>query len=257
MVFRRLRVHAAHQNWFAVAIDLVIVIVGVFIGTQASNWNQDRLERKQAHENRAMLVEDLDANLQNLAMRKHYHTWVRSEALKVLADFKKPSSELGEQFLIDAYQASQGLPWNLRRNAYDQMMAAGQFGEIGDADLRQKISNYYVGSDVTGANLAMIPAYRETLRRAMPYPVQQQIRTLCGETISEDPHGQAVMGIPGDCHLNLDPATVRDAVRQVHDMPGITLDLNRQLVDLDQKLLSLDVIARRAARLQQTVQKAN
>ena len=62
------------------------------------------------------------------------------------------------------------------------------------------------------------------------------------------------MGIPGECHLKLDPATVRDAVRQVHDMPGIRLDLNRQLVDLDQKLLSVDVISRRAARLQQTLQ---
>jgi len=40
----------------------------------------------------------------------------------------------------------------------------------------------------------------------------------------------------------------------VHDMPGIRLDLNRQLVDLDQKLLSVDVISRRAARLQQTLQ---
>ena len=254
MVFRRLREHAAHQNWFAVAIDLAIVIVGVFIGTQASNWNQERLERRQAGENRAMLLDDLNANLQNLAMRKHYHQWVHSEALKALAGFQKPSSELGEQFLIDAYQASQALPWNLKRNAYDQMIASGQFSQIGDADLRDSIGNYYVGADVTGANLAVMPAYRETLRRAMPYPVQQQIRTLCGEKIGEESRGQAVMGTPGECRLNLDPATVRDAVRQVHDMPGITLDLNRQLVDLDQKLISIDVISRRAVRLRNTLQ---
>jgi len=253
MLSRRIREHAADLNWLGVVIDFVIVVIGVFLGMQVNDWNQARLDRRQAQENRAMLVQDLDANQQNLAMRKHYYQWVHSEGMKTLIELGKPASELGEQFLIDAYQASQAQPWNLKRNAYDQIVAAGQFGQIGDADLREEIGNYYVGSEVTGANLALIPPYRETLRRAMPYPVQQQIRSLCGETISEDKHGQVVMGLPGDCHLKLDPATVRDAVRQVHDMPDVRLDLNRQLVDLDQKLISVDVIARRAAKLQQAL----
>jgi hypothetical protein len=254
MLSRRIREHAADLNWVGVAVDLAIVIIGVFLGMQVNDWNQGRLDRRQAREYRAMLVEDLGANLQNLAIRKRYHTWVHAEAMKTLADLGKPPSELNEQFLIEAYQASQALPWSLKRNAYDQLLASGHFGQIGNADLRDKISNYYVGADVTGANLAVMPPYRETLRRAMPYLVQQEIRSHCNETIGEDSRGQAVMGIPGECHLKLDPAMVRAAVRQVHDTPGIMLDLNRQLVDLDQKLLSVDVISRRAARLQQTLQ---
>lgn len=41
--------HFADQNWFAVGIDLVVVVVGVFIGIQVANWNEARLEaiRKQ------------------------------------------------------------------------------------------------------------------------------------------------------------------------------------------------------------------
>ena len=41
-MIRRIREHVAHHNWFAVAIDLAIVVIGVFLGTQASNWNQTR-----------------------------------------------------------------------------------------------------------------------------------------------------------------------------------------------------------------------
>ena len=253
MVLRRLREHVIHYNWFAVTIDFVIVVAGVFVGIQASNWNQARIDRAQGREYRAMLVADLRSNQQNLAMRKRYYEWVRSEALKTLAALDRPESDLDGQFLIDAYQATQILPWSLKRNTYDQIIAAGRIGELGDAQLRDKISNYYVGSEVTGINLASVMPYREELRRAMPYAAQNQIRTVCGEKISEDSRGEAIMLLPEHCSIRLDPSTLRRAIHQVRDTPGLALDLNRQLVDLDQKLVSVDVIMRRAGNLERTL----
>ena len=38
MVIRRIREHVA-AHWFAVGIDFLIVIAGVFLGTQANNWS--------------------------------------------------------------------------------------------------------------------------------------------------------------------------------------------------------------------------
>jgi hypothetical protein len=253
MILRRIREHVSHHNWFAVAIDLAIVVVGVFFGTQANNWNQARLDRERAREERAMLIDDVRANQQNLAMRRQYYTWVRGAALKTLAALDQPSSALGEQFLIDSYQASQILPWSLKRNTYDQINASGGIGNLGDAALRDQVSNYYVSSDVTGANLAYVMPYRETLRRVMPYRVQLQVRTLCGEKITENSRGEPLMVLPGRCSIQLDPLTVRRAVNQVHDSPGLSLDLNRLLVDLDQKLVSVDVISRRAGNLERAL----
>jgi hypothetical protein len=257
MIFRRVREHLGRHSWAAVAIDLVIVIIGVFLGTQASNWNQDRIEVRQARDNRAMLIDDLRSNQQNLAMRKRYYQWVRAEALNTLAALDRPPSELGPQFLIDSYHASEILPWSLKRNAYDQIVAAGQFGRLGDAALRDQISNYYVGSDVTGVNLATIMPYRDTLRRAMPYAAQREIRTTCGEKISENSRGEPEMLLPGHCTVALDAAAIRAAIAQVRSTPGLALDLNRQLVDLDQKLVSVDVILRRAAGLQNRLERSS
>jgi hypothetical protein len=45
MLFRRVRDHVVHQNWTAIAIDFLIVVAGVFVGTQVSSWNSDRLEQ--------------------------------------------------------------------------------------------------------------------------------------------------------------------------------------------------------------------
>ena len=42
MVIRRIRDHVASHDWFAVAIDVVIVLLGVFLGTQMNNWNEGR-----------------------------------------------------------------------------------------------------------------------------------------------------------------------------------------------------------------------
>lgn len=45
MILRRITEHVKAQNWFAVFLDFIIVVVGVFIGIQVSNWNDMRHER--------------------------------------------------------------------------------------------------------------------------------------------------------------------------------------------------------------------
>ena len=255
MVIRRIREHVAELNWVAVAVDVGIVVLGVFLGTQANNWNQARLSREQAREDQAMLIDDLEANQQNLAMRARYYQWVHDGAERALAAFGQPESTLGSQFLIDAYTASQILPWSLKRNAYDQIQSAGRVGAIGDPAIRDEITNYYVTSGVTGENLTTAPPYREILRRVMPYAAQRAIRTGCNETIAEDKRGQAVMILPTSCAITLDSATTIAAVGQVRNMQGLALDLNRLLVDLDTKLVSTQVIARRAAALERSLKR--
>jgi hypothetical protein len=45
VLLRRITEHVKAQNWTAVALDFVIVVVGVFIGIQVSNWNVARQDR--------------------------------------------------------------------------------------------------------------------------------------------------------------------------------------------------------------------
>ena len=257
MILRHVREHVAHHNWFAVAVDLLIVIIGVFVGAQASNWNQTRLNRQQGREYRAMLRQDLDTNLRTVDNRRQYYTWVRNEALATQAALARPSGEAGEQFLINAYQASQMLPWALKRNTYDQILSTGALGELGPPLLRDEVANYYVTVEVTGANITALPPYREILRRIMPYEVQQRVRSRCAEVVGQDSAGMSEVTAPGACNLGLDPATVRKAVARVHDWPQLSLDLNRLIVDLDQKLLSVDLITARATKTRMELEEAD
>ena len=50
MILRRLAMSLKEQNWTAIAIEFVLLVAGVFLGTQAANWNEARnlQERKAA-----------------------------------------------------------------------------------------------------------------------------------------------------------------------------------------------------------------
>lgn len=65
MLLRRIKQHVANENWFAVCVDFVIVVIGVYVGIEVSNWNEARQEDDRAQEYleriRADLVSDQDA----------------------------------------------------------------------------------------------------------------------------------------------------------------------------------------------------
>ncbi len=42
MILRRFMKHVTDQNWLAVGLDVLVVIVGIFLGLQVQEWNEDR-----------------------------------------------------------------------------------------------------------------------------------------------------------------------------------------------------------------------
>jgi hypothetical protein len=45
MILRRVIGHFRKQDWTAIALDFLIVVIGVFVGIQVSNWNENRGDR--------------------------------------------------------------------------------------------------------------------------------------------------------------------------------------------------------------------
>ena len=65
MIFKRFAANLRAQNWFAIALEVAIVIVGVFIGTWVANWNEERLEREET----ARMLDDLNPSSPRSARR--------------------------------------------------------------------------------------------------------------------------------------------------------------------------------------------
>lgn len=73
MILRRITQHVKTQNWFAVGLDFVIVVFGVFIGLQVSNWNDARQNRA----DEAVFLQDLHNDLLNVSRQS-----ARTEAMR-------------------------------------------------------------------------------------------------------------------------------------------------------------------------------
>lgn len=61
MILRRVPEHVRNQEWTAIGIEVVIVVLGVFIGIQVSNWNEARVEAQR----REQIIEALVTNLRD------------------------------------------------------------------------------------------------------------------------------------------------------------------------------------------------
>ena len=79
MLLRRITEHVKAQNWFAVGLDFIIVVVGVFIGIQVANWNDARATRMSE---RDFLVR-LHGDIVELQERRAYYDRGRPFDMKV------------------------------------------------------------------------------------------------------------------------------------------------------------------------------
>lgn len=256
MVIRRIQDHVKTHNWFAVGVDVAIVVVGVFLGTQATNWNDARLAANEAHSNRERLIEDVAANQIDFAARKAYYEDVRRHALAALKAFVSHDSNVDEAFLIDAYQASQINARVLRRSTYDELVAAGELTKFGDRPLRDLAETYYQGLQVLDSDNQRLPPYRDRVRRELPYEIVARIHERCGDLISET-HGTVIFKLPATCHLSLDRPLIEQGVRQLKSAPEMDRDLSRYIVDIDQRLRNFAGSERRGRQFLAALRKAN
>lgn len=249
MLMRRIREHVSAHNWFAVGVDLIIVVLGVFLGTQVSNWNAERLAHEGGEAYRARIVRDLENNQSDLQSRGAYFTQVRTFALQVLGDLDGSARVSDEQFLIAAYQATQIYPRPLTRGAYDEIQSVGALDTLGNVATRDNIANYYIAVETSEATFRNVPPYREIVRRVIPYRIQARIRAACAEVMTTATTGLARLTLPERCTLQLDRSDLAQAAARVRAAPGLDLDVTRLLADLDQKLIQTERSQERAARL--------
>ncbi len=59
MILRRMANGIRQQDWFTVVLEVLIVVVGIFIGLQVDDWNEARKEQALARDYLARLIFDV------------------------------------------------------------------------------------------------------------------------------------------------------------------------------------------------------
>jgi hypothetical protein len=242
-MIRRLHEHLQSHNWFAVAIDLAIVVAGVFLGIQVSNWNQARIDHDRATSYRQRLIDELEFNGRQFRQQVAYYQSAKAHGLAALSVLNTSGDGGGEVFLVDSYQATQIDVTPPKRFIFSEMVEAGLVGILGPEKLQEMASDYYLSLEANSAQMLESPPYRDILRRHMPYDVQARIRERCGDRVVY--FGKQPIGVtlPIDCALGLKSAEIAEAVKAVREVSEIDADLTRYLSALDQKLALLRAAA--------------
>jgi len=194
MILRSLTRHVRDQNWFAVGIDFVIVVVGVFIGIQVANFNAVRIEAAKADSYLQRLHQDVSDDIVMLQQRQAL--WARQIKLgreALAATELRPDEQARAWQIVRAFHhASNSVPLHLRDGTYADMVSSGQLGLIADTNLRDRATLYYTSS--WGIDLSsIIPEYRMAVRRIIPPDIHAHL-LLCHEV--EPPHRHILTDCP-------------------------------------------------------------
>jgi hypothetical protein len=156
VLLRRIIEHVSSQNWTAVFVDFVIVVVGVFVGLQAQEWNiarqdQERLDR---------IVASLKADMYD-ARRVESGFW--QEIQTGLAAFEA-AHQRGERpapfvYRIKGSDTAPKLIWGTLQDA--------GLGALLDPQLLFELSHFYSERDGIGVK---ITRYMESIEQdVLPY----------------------------------------------------------------------------------------
>jgi hypothetical protein len=179
MLLRRVIEHVRRQEWTAVAIDFVIVVVGVFIGIQAANWNEARVDAASSNDYLERIERDLGADIARYENRIRFWTTVSNYGRKGLAyaDTARAGEATQWDLLLAYFQASQVAEFWTRSTTYDELKSAGELHLIRNLRLRDALAHYY--TDAGNPALTERPAYREHVRGVIPIDVQLYIWAKC------------------------------------------------------------------------------
>ena len=121
-IARRLRNH----DWAGALIDLAIVVAGILIALQVSNWNQDRHDAARKHAYLARMVADLDTDLHVNANRDRFLAQVRAYGEQALAHAESGALVEGSAWktVLAYFQAGQFYAYSRESNAFAEMREA-------------------------------------------------------------------------------------------------------------------------------------
>ena len=241
MSLRRIIEHIRHQHWTAIFIDLVIVVVGVFIGMQVSNWNEERATRQRAEVFSERLRADLRVEAWAYAFQYAYSRDVLANARRALDALEGDHAVSDEQFLVSAYRASQFRSFTAHRATYDELVSTGTIGLIADPQLREIALITYVDNPVPGiANAAERSEYRALFRRSVSADVQHALLENCGDRDAPVLEYAGIVGsIDYACSLDVPAERVSRAAAALRKQDQLVPALQLRFADIETALANL------------------
>jgi hypothetical protein len=237
MFLRRFRTSLQSQHWAAFWIDIVVLVIGVFLGIQASNWNDKRLERRETRELLTQLNGQIGNILSTINNSADYYASAEEYAERADAGWSGDPTVSDSEFVIAAYQASQITAVGFNSGVWSTIFGAENVRDIEDPRTREYLAEV-MSFDYDLINLrAVASRYREEVRKTIPHRIQAAIRKHCGDR--QLANGLA---LPPRCNLQLTPDEAAKAAAELRSRPELASELRWHQAAVANQLTQMGVL---------------
>jgi hypothetical protein len=144
---RRLAENLKEQNWTAISIEFVLLVLGVFLGIQVANWNATRQERALEAEYLVRLQRDFDAIDARLAINLTRWEITAAGTVRLINDLDAFREQRvwprdKAEMLSDLDDAMGSRIPASRAASYVELLSAGRLGLLRDIRLRDALADY-------------------------------------------------------------------------------------------------------------------
>jgi hypothetical protein len=241
MILRRLSQSLKDQNWTAITVEFVLLVLGVFLGIQAANWNEARVTREKSGVFTARLRADLRQEAWRYRFLLAYYSDVR-DATEAAADALSGKAPLSnEAFLVNAYRATQYKQGASRRATYDELISTGNIGLIEDRQLLNlSVRAYSIATIDNMVREGIESPYRALFRMSIANDTQRALGKQCGDRyiLPGDYRGfDHVIDYP--CSPGLSPEAIDAAADALRADPQTLRFLRLRVADIETRLADL------------------
>lgn len=219
---RRFAQHLKRQDWFAVGIELLIVVLGVYLGLQVNTWAAAQADKRRGEVYVERLIADMESDLRNRRGMAAYYGDVYDSAERAYALLEEPDADARE-LVISAYRATEYNYAPPTTATWDEIVSSGDLALLPRAAIENGASAYFADDTArTSSEPLRDSYYRRRVRGLIPHDVQRAIRAGCSDV--RDAQGQTT-GFSQNCQLDLPPDRFEAAARALRSDPGVMTDL--------------------------------
>ena len=145
MILNRIAKTIQSGNWGTIVLEILIVVVGIFLGLQVDDWNELRKERLRETRYLERLYEDLEKDIQSIGNSLDSYT-VREDMVDfLLATIKNPELVRSDPslFIRSIQMAAFTNPPSISDHTFEEVKFSGDLVIIQDESLRSDLSKYY------------------------------------------------------------------------------------------------------------------
>ena len=186
MILRQLAEGIQEQNWSTVVLEVLIVVVGIFLGLQVDDWNEGRKDRIEERDYLERLEADFVAHREALTFSIGLSDVRLQQIEMVEAAVRSPAvaAQNPDRFITAVEKAAWASYLPLEPNAYAELLSTGRMTLLGSRELRDLLVAFY-GGVVRWEPILNVTDERGAFRRAVAGLLNKEYLVLIEEGAEE------------------------------------------------------------------------